>query len=89
MNLASYKFQQRLKHKAVLKGCHVEIVNEAYTRCAERTFCSLRDASQTCGYCGNLKKTKEEQIECDAKDCQKKFDRDVNGARNIYIKYVN
>ena len=30
LNLASYKFQRRLKHKATSKGCHVEIVNESY-----------------------------------------------------------
>lgn len=74
MNFSFYKFQQRLIHKCtLLKHCNVTIVNEAYT-------------SQTCGHCGNLKKTSAEIITCD--NCQKIFDRDVNGARNIYLKYV-
>ena len=74
MNFAFYKFKQRLQHKCdMLKHCNLNIVNEAYT-------------SQTCGYCGNLNKTSNEVIHCD--NCDKIFDRDVNGSRNIYIKYV-
>jgi transposase len=74
LNFSFYKFKQRLNHKAaLLNHCHVEIVNEAYT-------------SQTCGYCGNLKKTSDETITCDK--CSKIFDRDINGARNIYLKYL-
>lgn len=74
LNFSFYKFKQRLIHKCTLiKHCNVTIVNEAYT-------------SQTCGYCGNLKKTSNENICCDV--CNKVFDRDINGSRNIYIKYV-
>lgn len=74
MNFCYYKFKQRLQHKcATIKNCDVTIVNEAYT-------------SQTCGNCGNLKKTGDENITCNK--CKKHFDRDINGARNIYIKYV-
>lgn len=74
MNFSFYKFRQRLEHKAsLLKHCNVEIVNEAYT-------------SQTCGHCGNLKKTSDEIIYCGK--CNKTFDRDINGARNIYLKYI-
>lgn len=74
MNFSFYKFQQRLIHKcSLLKHCNVTIVNEAYT-------------SQTCGYCGNLNKTSDEVIHCSK--CNRSYDRDVNGARNIYLKYV-
>lgn len=74
INLSFYKFQQCLVHKATLqKGCNVYIVNEAFT-------------SQTCGNCGNLKKTSDEIINCD--NCLYQFDRDINGARNIYLKYI-
>lgn len=70
-----YKFQQRLIHKCSLStNTSVTIVNEAYT-------------SQTCGYCGNLKKTSAEIIHC--KKCDNIFDRDINGSRNIYLKYVD
>lgn len=69
-----YKFRQRLEHKCkIMKHCDVTIVNESYT-------------SQTCGYCGNLKKTSSEFIICDR--CNRTFDRDINGARNIYLKYT-
>jgi putative transposase len=74
VNLASYKFQQRLKDKLGLKQCVLNIVNESFT-------------SQTCGYCGNLNKTKNEFIKCS--NCKEYFDRDINGARNIYLKYSN
>ncbi len=74
MNFAFYKFKQRLQHKcSILKHCNVSIINEAYT-------------SQTCGYCGSLNKTSNEVIHCSA--CDKRFDRDINGSRNIYIKYT-
>ncbi|MGL5934382.1 MAG: zinc ribbon domain-containing protein [Cetobacterium sp.] len=74
MNYCFYKFKQRLEHKCqLLKYCNVTIVNEAYT-------------SQTCGFCGVLNKTKNEVIICN--NCNKSYDRDVNGSRNIYIKYV-
>lgn len=75
MNFAFYRFKQRLQHKCtILKHCNVSIVNEAYT-------------SQTCGYCGTLNKTSNEEIYCS--NCKENFDRDVNGSRNIYLKYTN
>jgi transposase len=74
MNFSFYKFKQRLQHKcSILKHCNVSIINEAYT-------------SQTCGYCGSLNKTSNEVIHCS--NCKKSFDRDINGSRNIYIKYT-
>jgi putative transposase len=72
---AFHKFKQRLIHKcSIIKNCNVDIVNEAYT-------------SQTCGMCGNLKKTTDKIITCDK--CKITFDRDINGARNIYLKYMS
>jgi putative transposase len=74
MNFSFYKFKQRLQHKCdLLKHCNLTIVNEAYT-------------SQTCGFCGHLNPTKDEMITCAS--CHKVYDRDVNGSRNIYIKYI-
>jgi putative transposase len=73
-SFAFYKFRQRLEHKCkLIKNCDVTIVNEAYT-------------SKTCGFCGSLNKSKKEIIKC--KKCEKSYDRDINGSRNIYIKYV-
>ncbi|MGL5936546.1 MAG: RNA-guided endonuclease InsQ/TnpB family protein [Cetobacterium sp.] len=74
MNYCFYKFKQRLEDKCkLLKHCNVTIVNEAFT-------------SQTCGFCGKLNPTKKEMITCS--NCKETYDRDVNGSRNIYIKYV-
>jgi putative transposase len=74
MNFSYYKFKQRLQHKcSLIKHCDVTIVNEAFT-------------SQTCGYCGKLNKTSNEIIHCSK--CNKSYDRDVNGSRNIYLKYI-
>jgi len=75
INYSFYKFQQRLQHKCnVIKNCNLKIVNESYT-------------SQTCGYCGYLNKTSDEQITCG--ECNKTYDRDINGSRNILLKYVS
>jgi putative transposase len=75
MTLSHYKFKQRLQDKCnLLNGCHVEIVNEAYT-------------SQCCGKCGKLKIINGDDIyKC---ICGYIENRDINGARNIYLKYVN
>jgi transposase len=73
--LSFYKFQQRLLDKAkLLKNCNVKIVNEAYT-------------SKTCGLCGHINpKNTKENLTC--QNCNITYDRDINGARNIFIKNV-
>lgn len=73
MNLFKfYKFKTRLEDKCLLtENCNVKIVSEAYTSC-------------TCGFCGYMNKTSSEIITCN--DCFKKYDRDTNGSRNIYIR---
>lgn len=44
--------------------------------------------SKTCGNCGYIKNNlgANKIFECDK--CKKIFDRDINGARNIYLKYL-
>ena len=66
-------FIKRLIYKGEKEGKYIEIVSEYLT-------------SQICGKCFNKYKTKEKTYECDK--CGLKIDRDVNGARNIYIKYI-
>lgn len=66
-------FIKRLMHKGGLEGKFVEIVSEYLT-------------SQICGKCFNKTSTKEKIYTCNK--CGLKIDRDVNGARNIYIKFI-
>lgn len=76
LQLSHYRFKMRLLEKAKeYKNFRVHDVNESYT-------------SQTCSCCGTLKKIKgDKTYSCG--HCGIKIDRDVNGARNIFIKYVS
>ena len=66
-------FLHRLIEKAELKGINVKIVNENMT-------------TQTCGKCLNTYKFSGETYNC-AK-CKLSIERDINSARNIYIKEI-
>lgn len=67
-----YKFKEFLKFKAKEYSCKVIEVNEAYT-------------SKTCGKCGNIYNIGSKEVwKC--KQCGTEHDRDLNGARNIFIK---
>ena len=72
MSLSHYKFRERLIHKAKLNGVSVIVCNESYT-------------SKTCGKCGILNNIgKNKVFTCHS--CGISIDRDLNGARNIYIR---
>ena len=76
MTFSHYTFRQHLIHKAKdYQGVHVVLVDEAYT-------------SKTCGACGCLhnKLGGSKLFRCP--ECSLEMDRDVNGARNIYIRSV-
>ena len=65
-------FRQRLLSKAEETGADVIIQNEAYT-------------SQTCSSCGNLQRIGGSKIyRC--RRCELVMDRDVNGARGIFLR---
>ena len=70
-----YMFSQRLAYKCKINKIYFEKVNESYT-------------SKTCSKCGYYKTDlgKSESYICDK--CDMLIDRDLNGARNIYIKYL-
>jgi transposase len=71
-----FRFRERLQCKAhQYPWCKVVIVDEAYT-------------TQTCGKCGILNKAVEgnKTFKCPA--CGFTWDRDLNGARNILLKYA-
>jgi len=67
-----YMFRQRLKSKAEETGMKVVIQDEAYT-------------SKTCSNCGNIQNISGRKIyKC--KNCSLIIDRDVNGARGIFLR---
>lgn len=73
--LSHYKFKERLKHRCDLTNTELYIVDESFT-------------SKTCTRCGVLNNVGScEVYECQA--CELIIDRDVNGARNIFIKNVD
>lgn len=82
MAWSHYKFQTHLINKArEFPGVRVYIVDEAYT-------------SKTCTFCGHLHEDlgSSEQFVCPAYEpevCGMVLDRDVNGARNILLRFLS
>jgi IS605 OrfB family transposase len=76
MALSHYSFTQRLISKAEEFGCKVVITDESYT-------------SKTCGGCGELNDSLGSKKVFTCENCPYKVDRDINGARNIMIKYLS
>ena len=76
LKYAHYSFKQKLKWVGKKLDCKIIDVTEEYT-------------SKTCGNCGHIdNKLKNKKI-YDCKKCKKgKVDRDLNGSRNILIKYL-
>jgi transposase len=68
-----YAFKQRLAFKAKENGFQTFLVGEAWT-------------SQTCGGCQHLHKTRSKTYKCP--HCKIVIDRDLNGARNILLKFL-
>lgn len=73
---AHYRFQQRLIDKTrEYRQCTVVIVDESYT-------------SKTCGACGHIHQKLGGNKVFKCPSCGVKLDRDVNGARNILLKFL-
>lgn len=73
--LSHYSFRERLKYKCTLHNVNYIEIDESYT-------------SRTCGNCDYYKKDlgAAKVFNCDS--CKIIIDRDVNGARNILMKYL-
>jgi putative transposase len=71
--LSHYSFRQRLKWVGRKRGTYVKEVTEEYT-------------SKTCTNCGTLNENlgSKKKFNCDK--CGLSIDRDVNGARNVFMK---
>lgn len=77
LRMAHFEFRQTLIAKAALyPDCKVIVVDEQYT-------------SQTCGVCGHLHKTSDKVYKCTRSGCGFVADRDINGARNILLRYLS
>jgi len=77
MTWSHYRFRQILLSKAKeYPWCQVLVVNEAYT-------------SKTCGQCGFIhqKLGSDKVFKCPR--CKVEMDRDVNGARNILLRFLS
>jgi putative transposase len=76
LNLSHFLFKTRLIEKTQeFKNFRIHHVNEAYT-------------SKTCSCCGKLNNCGSSKIyKCES--CSLIMDRDVNGARNIFIKHAS
>ena len=74
--LGHYSFKVKLKEKALeFKNFRIHDVNESYT-------------SRTCSCCGFINDVgSRKYFECN--ECHVRHNRDVNAARNIFIKYVS
>ena len=70
-----YVLRKRLEYKCALRKCEYKKVDERYT-------------SKMCSECGELKNDlgNDRIFECER--CERVIGRDVNGARNIYIKSI-
>lgn len=67
-----YRFKEFLKFKGKEYSCEVIEVDESYT-------------SKTCSYCGTIHNIGTRKVmKC---NCGANVDRDLNGARGIYLKY--
>ena len=73
---AHFRFRTRLLDYArAYPQCHIEIVDEAYT-------------SKTCGACGMLHHQLGGSKVFACPHCMYRANRDLNGARNIYLRYL-
>lgn len=70
-----YRFKQHLLQRARVTGTLIVEVEEYYT-------------SQTCGMCGTLNKKEMEERTFECEHCGLKLDRDMNGSRNILLRYL-
>ena len=70
---AHYRFRQRLTFKCRQFGCKLAVVNEAYT-------------SKTCSCCGHVKWNLGGAKTYKCGNCGAVMDRDVNGAKNIFLR---
>ena len=73
LHMSLFKFKERLQYKCNVKNNNYIEVNERYT-------------SKMCSNCSNYKEDLGANKVYNCNNCKKIIDRDINAARNIYIK---
>ena len=71
-NAGHYQFRERLTYKCDEYGVQLDVVTEEYT-------------SKTCTNCGVIQNIGTSEV-YNCKSCNMTLDRDINGARNIFLK---
>ncbi len=71
-----FRFQQKLIHLCEKYGSKLILVDESFT-------------TKTCGNCGTVKDDVKGQTFYSCSSCGYGLDRDIHGARNIWIKYFS
>jgi len=73
-NWRHYTFRQRLLNHSKITGTTVYVKEESFT-------------TKTCTVCGKINDVKGNKI-INCMECKETVDRDMNGARNIFLKHV-
>lgn len=73
LSLSFYKFKDKLKYKCNVNNINLGVTNEWFS-------------SKMCSMCSNIDENLGSNKIYNCKKCGKIIDRDINGARNIYIK---
>ncbi|MDO9414521.1 transposase, partial [Pararhizobium sp.] len=71
--MSLHTFRERLRYKCHANKINYRIISERYT-------------SKMCSHCGNIHKNLGSSETYKCTNCDMVMDRDVNGARNIYLK---
>ena len=71
--LSHFQFQEKLKYLCKKHGNKLYLVDESYT-------------TKTCGCCGNINNNVGSSHIYKCNKCNYEADRDIHGARNIWIK---
>lgn len=74
-NMSLYKFKLRLKYKCNTNNKKYKETDESYT-------------SKTCSLCGQINENLGSNKKFNCNGCNIVMDRDINGARNIYLKSI-
>ena len=71
--LKLYQFKEKLKYKCLIKGCKYKVVDEYMT-------------TQCCSNCSRVNSDIKDKKIFECKNCNHKYDRDINSAKNIFLK---